>query len=106
MILQLQIQPNMYINSKKSFLDKLIYPFINTLLKNFFTYLLFIPHILLKKTRYYMKLSSNLYALSTIAYQLSGCLTDEELSILSANLVVLSDMLANILVHKSACNND
>ena len=41
---------------------------------------------------------SNLYFLSTIACQLSKTMSREELAILSADLVVLSDMIANILV--------
>lgn len=45
----------------------------------------------------------NLYFLSTIACKLSECLTEEELAELSADLVVLSDMLANILAHKESC---
>lgn len=36
--------------------------------------------------------------LSTIACQLSKTMSREELAILSADLVVLSDMIANILV--------
>lgn len=46
---------------------------------------------------------SNLYILSTIACQLAECLSAEETAKLSADLVVLSDMLANILVRKEAC---
>ena len=41
---------------------------------------------------------SNLYFLSTIACQLAKTMSREELAILSADLVVLSDMIANILV--------
>lgn len=43
----------------------------------------------------------NLYFLSTIACKLAECMSEEELAKLSADLVVLSDMLANIL----ACQN-
>ena len=39
---------------------------------------------------------SNLLYLSAIACQLSECLSEEELAILSSDLVVLSDMLANL----------
>lgn len=46
---------------------------------------------------------SNLYILSTVACQLTECLTKEEAAQLSADLVVLSDMIANILVRKEAC---
>ncbi len=48
----------------------------------------------------------NLYVLSTIACQLSECLSEQELAELSANLVVLSDMLANILTHNNDCNDN
>lgn len=47
---------------------------------------------------------SNLYFLSTIACQLSDCLSEDELAILAADLVVLSDMLANIAAHKVVCS--
>ena len=40
---------------------------------------------------------SNLFYLSSIACKLSECLSEKELTRLSADLVVLSDMLANIL---------
>ena len=46
---------------------------------------------------------SNLYILSTVACQLAECLTKEEAAQLSADLVVLSDMLANILVRNESC---
>lgn len=49
---------------------------------------------------------SNLFYLSTIACKLSECLSEEELSVLSADLVVLSDMLANIAARQALCNND
>ena len=45
-----------------------------------------------------MNSCSNLYFLATIACQLSKTMSREELAILSADLVVLSDMIANILV--------
>ena len=48
---------------------------------------------------------SNLYFLSTIASKLSNCLSEEELSILSADLVVLGDMLANIITRDTVCSN-
>ena len=47
----------------------------------------------------------NLYLLSTIACKLSDCLYDDELAELSADLVVLSVMLANILAHKATAEN-
>ena len=46
---------------------------------------------------------SNLVFLSTIACQLSECLSDDELTILSTDLVVLSDMLASIVARKNIC---
>lgn len=52
-----------------------------------------------------MKDCSNLYYLSTIACKLSECLSEEELSVLASDLVVLGDMLASILAHQ-ACLND
>ena len=45
----------------------------------------------------------NLFFLSTIACRLADCLNEEELGILAADLVVLSDMLANIIARKTAC---
>lgn len=50
-----------------------------------------------------MKNCSNLFFLSTIACQLAECLSDEEVAILSSDLVVLSDMLANLLAREAAC---
>lgn len=43
---------------------------------------------------------SNLLYLSAIACQLSECLSEDELAILSSDLVVLSDMLANLIARK------
>ena len=43
----------------------------------------------------------NLFFLSTVACQLSSCLSTEELAILSADLVVLGDMLANIIAREA-----
>ena len=50
-----------------------------------------------------MNSCSNLYLLSALACQLSSCLSDEELSVLAADLVVLSDMLANIIARNAYC---
>lgn len=44
-----------------------------------------------------MNRCQNLYLLSAIACQLSECLDENELSILSADLNVLADMLESIL---------
>ena len=53
-----------------------------------------------------MENCSNLFFLSTIACKLSECLSEKELAVLSADLVTLSDMIANILAHQDLCNND
>ena len=50
-----------------------------------------------------MKNCSNLILLSTIACQLAECLTETELAKLSADLVVLGDMLANIIAQEATC---
>lgn len=44
---------------------------------------------------------NNLYLLSTIACQLANCMSEEELVALSADLVVLGDMLANIIAQNN-----
>ena len=46
---------------------------------------------------------SNLFYLSTIACKLGECLSEEELAALSADLVLLGDMLANIIANRIAC---
>ncbi|MGN0169135.1 MAG: DUF6774 domain-containing protein [Lachnospiraceae bacterium] len=50
-----------------------------------------------------MENCSNLFYLSTIACKLSQCLSEKELAVLSADLVTLSDMLANLLAHQELC---
>ena len=45
----------------------------------------------------------NLYFLSTLACELSKCLSEAELTKLSADLVVLSDMLVNIIASEAVC---
>lgn len=45
---------------------------------------------------------SHLFFLSTLACQLGECLTADELERLSSDLVVLSDLLANLLAHQNA----
>ena len=50
-----------------------------------------------------MKNCANLYLLSTLACQLAECFSEEDLAVLSADLVVLGDMLANILAKEAAC---
>lgn len=49
---------------------------------------------------------SNLIFLSTIACELAKCLSEDELSVLSSDLVVLSDMLANIVTRQNACEDN
>ncbi|MBQ8803461.1 MAG: hypothetical protein IJZ53_07510 [Tyzzerella sp.] len=49
---------------------------------------------------------TNLYFLSTIACKLSECLSDEELSILAADLVALSDMINAILARQTCAKED
>lgn len=48
---------------------------------------------------------SHLVYLTTIACKLEECLSLEELTLLSADLVVLSDLLANIVAHQNACES-
>lgn len=48
----------------------------------------------------------NLYFLSTLACQLASCLSDDELAILSADLMTLGDMLASIVARQSVCDKD
>ena len=48
----------------------------------------------------FMNSCSNLFYLSSVACKLSECLSEKELASLSADLVVLSDMLANIIAHQ------
>lgn len=52
-----------------------------------------------------MKNCSHLYFLSTLACQLAECLTEDETSVLAADLLVLSDMLSDILARQDACKN-
>ena len=53
-----------------------------------------------------MKNFSNLYSLSTLACQLADCMSDDEIAILAADLVVLSDMLANIAARNAVCEKE
>ena len=52
-----------------------------------------------------MKNCSNLYFLSTLACKIGDCLSEEELAVLSADLVVLGDMLANIIARDVLCSH-
>lgn len=47
----------------------------------------------------------NLYVLSTVACKPAECLSEEELAALSADLVVLGDMLANLLAKDVLCKS-
>lgn len=47
----------------------------------------------------------NLYVLSTLACQLSECLSEEELRRLSADLTTLGYMIESLLAHRSECGN-
>lgn len=49
---------------------------------------------------------SNLYFLSTIACQLSKCLSAEELEILSSDLTALGYMLESLLARQSRCEEE
>lgn len=48
-----------------------------------------------------MQKCKNLFFLSTLACQLAECFSEEELAVLSADLVVLGDMLANIIAREN-----
>jgi hypothetical protein len=49
---------------------------------------------------------SNLYFLSSLACKLSECLNEDELTILAADLMTLSDMLASIMARQSCDEED
>ena len=53
-----------------------------------------------------MQNCSNLYFLSALACQLADCMSDDEIAILAADLVVLSDMLANIAARNAVCEKE
>lgn len=53
-----------------------------------------------------MSSCSNLIFLTTFACQLSECLSEDELALLSANLTVLADMLAAIAAQAELCQKD
>lgn len=46
---------------------------------------------------------ANLFIISALACQLADCLTDDELSMLSADLTTLADMLESLAVRKDIC---
>lgn len=48
---------------------------------------------------------SELYFLSTIACQLSSCLTKEELELLAAQLKALGELLEVLSIQQSSCEN-
>lgn len=49
-----------------------------------------------------MKNCTNLYFLSSIACQLSECLSEKEIAVLAADLATVGCMLSSILSHKVA----
>lgn len=49
---------------------------------------------------------TNLYLLSTIACQLTECLSEEELEMLSSDLTALGYMIESLLAHQSVCMDD
>lgn len=53
-----------------------------------------------------MNSCTNLFYLSSVACKLSECLSEKELTSLSADLVVLSDMLANIVARRNLCEDE
>ena len=53
-----------------------------------------------------MKNCCNLYFLSTLACKMAECFTEEELLVLSADLIVLGDMLANIIARDALCKTE
>lgn len=58
-------------------------------------------HTLLKiRFGAFMESCTNLYLLASVACQLAECLDQKQLEILAADLVVLSDMLANLALKK------
>lgn len=48
---------------------------------------------------------SSVYFLSTIACSISKCLSEDELTILSADLVTLGGLLDSIATRQTVCNN-
>ena len=49
---------------------------------------------------------TNLYFLSTIACQLTECLDEKELELLSADLTTLGYMIESLLAHQSVCKDE
>jgi hypothetical protein len=49
---------------------------------------------------------SALYFLSALACQLTECMPEDELAILAADLMTLSDMLASIAARQDACAHE
>ncbi|MGN0131501.1 MAG: DUF6774 domain-containing protein [Lachnospiraceae bacterium] len=49
---------------------------------------------------------SSLFFLSAVACRLTDCLEEDELTILAADLMTLSDMITALLARQSACKND
>ncbi|MGN0181817.1 MAG: hypothetical protein ACI4DP_05320 [Candidatus Ornithomonoglobus sp.] len=53
-----------------------------------------------------MNSCTDLFTLSAIACKLSECLNEDELAVLSANLMALGDMLGVVVARKSASKAD
>ncbi|MGM9937770.1 MAG: hypothetical protein ACI38A_10530 [Candidatus Ornithomonoglobus sp.] len=53
-----------------------------------------------------MNSCTDLFTLSAIACKLSECLSEDELAVLSANLMALGDMLEVVLARRAACRTD
>lgn len=45
----------------------------------------------------------NVIFLATLACQIAECMTDDEITLLAADLVVLSDLLNDIVVRREIC---
>lgn len=48
----------------------------------------------------------NLYLLSTLACKIAECLSEEETTALSADLMTLGDMLVSLLAHQAVCDKN
>lgn len=52
-----------------------------------------------------MKNCSNLYFLSTLACSIVDCLSQDDATVLAADLLALSDMMSAVLARQAACQN-
>lgn len=53
-----------------------------------------------------MQNCSNLYLLSTLACKIAECLSAEDVTALSADLMTLGDMLISLLAHQAVCEKN